>query len=67
VHYEFLKNGSQVDSRKVDFGEGAPVSPARLAEFTRLRDSYLRLLEPPISASVPSPTPPAKGVAAAGS
>jgi murein DD-endopeptidase MepM/ murein hydrolase activator NlpD len=57
VHYEFLKNGQQVDSRKVDYGEGAPVANGRLKEFFLLKDSYLRLLDPPPADTVVSSSP----------
>jgi len=65
VHYEFLKNGQQVDSRKVDFGAGAPVPDGRLKEFFLLKDSYLRLLDP--SASDPAASPAPRSIAAGGS
>jgi murein DD-endopeptidase MepM/ murein hydrolase activator NlpD len=58
VHYEFLKNGQQVDSRKVDYGEGSPVPNERLKEFFLLKDSYLRLLDPPPADSAARSAPP---------
>jgi murein DD-endopeptidase MepM/ murein hydrolase activator NlpD len=45
VHYEFLKDGQQIDSRKVDGGVGTPLPQARQAEFAALKQSYDRLLE----------------------
>jgi hypothetical protein len=44
VHYEFLKNGQQIDSRKVDGGVGTPVPEPRRGEFAALKQSYDRLL-----------------------
>lgn len=44
VHYEFLKNGRQLNPRRVDVGNGEPVPGARLAEFEALRYRYDRLL-----------------------
>jgi murein DD-endopeptidase MepM/ murein hydrolase activator NlpD len=46
VHYEFLKNGRQIDYRTVDLGDGEPVPTPRQAEFDSLRIEYGRLLEP---------------------
>ena len=44
VHYEFLKNGRQVDSRGVDMGDGDPVpAPLRL-EFEAVRASFNQIL-----------------------
>jgi murein DD-endopeptidase MepM/ murein hydrolase activator NlpD len=63
VHYEFLKNGRHMDSRRVDFGEGTPVPKARHAEFASVRAAYDRMLEPPAPAASPAP----QSVAAGGS
>jgi murein DD-endopeptidase MepM/ murein hydrolase activator NlpD len=46
VHYEFLKNGRQIDYRTVDLGDGEPVPRVREAEFDSLRIDYGRLLNP---------------------
>ena len=37
VHYEFLKNGRQVDSRGVDLGDGDPVSDELRPEFEKAK------------------------------
>ena len=47
VHYEFLKNGRQVDSRSVDMGDGEPVPEELLELFEATRAAYDRLLTPP--------------------
>jgi len=44
VHYEFLKNGKQVNSRRVDLGDGTPVPASRRDEFEAQRAAYDRLL-----------------------
>ncbi len=46
VHYEFLKNGRQVDPQATDLGDGAPLPEARRAEFARVRTRYAPLLDP---------------------
>jgi murein DD-endopeptidase MepM/ murein hydrolase activator NlpD len=40
VHYEFLKNGRQVDSRGVDMGDGDPVPESLRAEFEIVRAAF---------------------------
>ena len=50
VHYEFLKNGSHVNPRGVDLGDGEPVPAGRRAEFDSVRVAFDRLL-----GRVPSP------------
>ncbi|MCZ6917736.1 MAG: M23 family metallopeptidase [Gemmatimonadetes bacterium] len=47
VHYEFLKNGRQVDSRSVDMGDGEPVSDDMRPLFEVTRAAYDRLLAEP--------------------
>jgi murein DD-endopeptidase MepM/ murein hydrolase activator NlpD len=49
LHYEFRVNGVAKDSRRVELGNGAPISPALRADFTRQRDLLLERLhrEPP--------------------
>jgi murein DD-endopeptidase MepM/ murein hydrolase activator NlpD len=44
VHYEFLKNGQQVNSRRVDLGDGTPVPASRRDEFETQRAAFDRLL-----------------------
>jgi murein DD-endopeptidase MepM/ murein hydrolase activator NlpD len=40
VHYEFLKNDRQVDSRGVDMGDGDPVPESLRAEFEAVRAAF---------------------------
>lgn len=47
VHYEFLKNGRQVDYRHIDLGDGEPVPGDRRAEFDSLRATFDVYLHPP--------------------
>ncbi|GBD33519.1 MAG: hypothetical protein KatS3mg081_0654 [Gemmatimonadales bacterium] len=44
VHYEFLKNGRQINPRSEDLGDGAPVPADRAAEFESLKAYYDRWL-----------------------
>lgn len=44
VHYEFLKNGRQINPRAEDLGDGAPVPPDRWSEFESLKAYYDRWL-----------------------
>ena len=44
VHYEFLKNGRQVDFRAVDMGDGDPVPAPLRPEFEAVRASFNRIL-----------------------
>jgi murein DD-endopeptidase MepM/ murein hydrolase activator NlpD len=44
VHYEFLKNGRQINPRAEDLGDGTPVPEARRAEFESLKAYYDRWL-----------------------
>ena len=44
VHYEFLKNGRQVDFRTVDMGDGDPVPDPLRGEFEAARASFNRIL-----------------------
>lgn len=46
VHYEFLKNGRQVNYREVDLGDGEPIPTSLRAEFERIRREFDRLLMP---------------------
>jgi murein DD-endopeptidase MepM/ murein hydrolase activator NlpD len=46
LHYEFRVNGAARDSRRVDLGHGAALSPALRATFERDRDRMLGLLRP---------------------
>lgn len=48
VHYEFLKNGRQIDPTAGDVGEGAPVPESRRQEFEAVRYHYDRLLRAPV-------------------
>lgn len=50
VHYEFLKNGKQINPSPADAGQGAPVPEARREAFEATRYHYDRLLR---AASVP--------------
>jgi murein DD-endopeptidase MepM/ murein hydrolase activator NlpD len=57
VHYEFLKNGHQVNPSRVDLGDGTPVPAARRAEFATVRDHFEHLLDeasPPVVAFGPN-------------
>jgi len=45
VHYEFLKNGRQVDHRAIDLGDGEPLPEARRGEFAAARAEFDRLLQ----------------------
>ncbi len=47
VHYEFLKNGRQVNPTRLDLGDGTPVPKAREAAFEAVRYHYGRLLDAP--------------------
>jgi murein DD-endopeptidase MepM/ murein hydrolase activator NlpD len=47
VHYEFLKNGHQVNPSRQDMGDGDPVPPARAAEFAAVRAHADHLLQAP--------------------
>lgn len=44
VHYEFLKNGRQINPRPGDLGDGTSVAPDRLAEFELAKLHYDRWL-----------------------
>lgn len=44
VHYEFLKNGRQVDFRAVDMGDGDPVPDPLRPKFEAVRASFNRIL-----------------------
>jgi murein DD-endopeptidase MepM/ murein hydrolase activator NlpD len=44
VHYEFLKNGRQLNPRRVDLGDGEPVPAALRATFDSVRVGYDRVL-----------------------
>lgn len=44
VHYEFLKNGRQVNYREVDLGDGEPIPESMREEFDELRFEFDRLL-----------------------
>ena len=44
VHYEFLKNGRQVDFRTVDMGDGDPVPDPLRGEFEAARAAFNRIL-----------------------
>jgi murein DD-endopeptidase MepM/ murein hydrolase activator NlpD len=44
VHYEFLKNGRQLNPRRVDLGDGEPVPAALRATFDSVRVAYDRVL-----------------------
>lgn len=41
LHYEFRVNGIAKDSRRVELGNGSPISPAERTEFERERDRLL--------------------------
>jgi len=47
VHYEFLKNGRQLNPRRVDLGDGEPVPAAARATFDSVRTAYDQLLGRP--------------------
>jgi murein DD-endopeptidase MepM/ murein hydrolase activator NlpD len=44
VHYEFLKNGRQLNPRRLDLGDGEPVPAALRATFDSVRVGYDRVL-----------------------
>jgi murein DD-endopeptidase MepM/ murein hydrolase activator NlpD len=44
VHYEFLKNGQQLNPRRVDLGDGEPVPAALRPTFDSVRVVYDRML-----------------------
>ena len=44
VHYEFLKNSRQVDFRRVDLGDGEPISDELRPEFERTKELYNQLM-----------------------
>ena len=46
LHYEFRVNGQARDSRRVELGNGTPVSRSDREEFDRQRDRLLALLHP---------------------
>jgi murein DD-endopeptidase MepM/ murein hydrolase activator NlpD len=46
LHYEFRVNGVAKDSRRVDLGNGAPISPGQRPAFELERDRLLLLLHP---------------------
>lgn len=50
VHYEFLKNGRQVNPQAADLGDGSPLPEAHRAEFEAVKSRYARLLAPAESA-----------------
>ncbi|MBI4502643.1 MAG: M23 family metallopeptidase [Gemmatimonadetes bacterium] len=52
VHYEFLKNGRQVNALKVDLGKGHPLPESRRRDFARLKVAYEQLLASPVPPSV---------------
>ncbi len=45
VHYEFLKNGRQVNHRNIDLGDGEPLPQQRLGEFAAVRAEFDRMLQ----------------------
>jgi murein DD-endopeptidase MepM/ murein hydrolase activator NlpD len=46
LHYEFRVNGQARDSRRVELGNGTPVSRSEREEFDRQRDRLLEMLHP---------------------
>ncbi len=46
LHYEFRVNGVAKDSRRVELGNGAPISPGQRAAFELERDHLMLLLHP---------------------
>jgi murein DD-endopeptidase MepM/ murein hydrolase activator NlpD len=58
VHYEFLKNGQQVNAQNVDYGIGTPLPASRRQEFLALRDSYEQVLDSPIPVAPVAASPP---------
>jgi murein DD-endopeptidase MepM/ murein hydrolase activator NlpD len=52
LHYEFRVNGVARDSRRVDLGRGAALSPALRPVFDRERDHLLELLRPHQSVAI---------------
>ena len=46
VHYEFLRNGSQVNPQAADLGEGTPLPDSRRDEFLAVKTRFAHLLEP---------------------
>jgi murein DD-endopeptidase MepM/ murein hydrolase activator NlpD len=64
VHYEFLKDGKQVNALKVDLGDGAPLPKARQREFGALRSTWEQQLSlPPRPEPEPTPAPVKKPAA----
>ena len=52
VHYEFLKNGQQVNALRVDLGKGQPLPESRREDFATLRKAYQQLLASPAPPSL---------------
>jgi murein DD-endopeptidase MepM/ murein hydrolase activator NlpD len=46
LHYEFRVNGIAKDSRRVELGNGAPISPRERAAFEQERDRLMLVLHP---------------------
>ena len=46
LHYEFRVNGIAKDARRVELGNGAPISPGQRAAFELERDRLMLLLHP---------------------
>ncbi|MDQ3427999.1 MAG: peptidoglycan DD-metalloendopeptidase family protein, partial [Gemmatimonadota bacterium] len=44
LHYEFRVNGIAKDSRRVELGNGSPISPSERAEFERERERLLGMM-----------------------
>lgn len=51
VHYEFLKNGRQVNPQAADLGDGTPLPAAQRAEFEEVKSRLAPLLERPARAA----------------
>jgi murein DD-endopeptidase MepM/ murein hydrolase activator NlpD len=46
LHYEFRVNGVAKDSRRVELGNGAPITPSERAAFEQARDRLMQVLHP---------------------
>ena len=51
VHYEFLKNGRQVNPQAADLGDGTPLPAAQRAEFEEVKSRLAPVLERPARAA----------------
>jgi murein DD-endopeptidase MepM/ murein hydrolase activator NlpD len=57
LHYEFRVNGVARDARRVDLGNGAPISPSLRPVFERERDRLLALRQGLLAAGAATAQP----------